>query len=391
MDAFDLILLGVAVSAGIGGYRLGFLGRVASWIGLAAGFYLGVRLLPPVLRALSRQAPSTLVVVAVVVLVAGAMVGQALGLLAGARLHTFLPLGPARMIDRVVGAVVGAAYIFAVLWLVLPSLAAVPGWPARAVSGSVISRWVSRDLPAPPAALQVLRRLVSSNAPEVFSELQSGQASGPPPASLPLTPAVVSAVAASTVRVQGEACGEIYEGSGFAVAPGLIVTNAHVVAGERTGSTSVLLPDHRTLAATVVLFDPARDLALLSVSGLGQTPLALADPKVDQVGAVFGHPNGVPELVESPARISTIEVASGPDIYDRHTTRRTVLVLAASLAHGDSGGAYVDTSGQVIGVAFAISASSSTTAYALSTTELRAALAEPRSASASTGSCLTSG
>lgn len=391
MNLLDLVVVAAAVIAAVGGYRMGFIGRVISWVGLAVGFYVAVRFLPAVVNALHNSSPGTLVVVAVVVLVGGAMVGQALGLVAGSRLHSVLPPGPVRLVDRAVGAAVGAAGIVAVLWLLIPSLAVVPGWPARAVSGSAISRWVSRDLPAPPSALQVLRRLVGSNAPEVFSVLQPGASSGPPPADIPLSGPVAASVLASTVKVEGQACSRIYEGSGFAVAPDLVVTNAHVVAGEPVGQTAVLLPSGRQLPADVVMFDPRRDLALLSVRGLGEKPLPVAPAHVGQLGAVFGHPDGQDQVAVTSARVAQEEQAVGRDLYDTHSTSRDVLILASALAHGDSGGALVDTEGRVIGVAFAISADQPGTSYALSTTELQAALSEPRVARTSTGPCLTGG
>ena len=391
MDILDLIIVVAAVIAGVGGYRMGFVGRVISWLGLAVGFYVAVRFLPTIINDLHNSSPGTLVAVSVVVLVGGAMVGQALGLVAGSRLHHVLPLGPVRLVDRAVGAAVGAAGILAVLWLLIPSLAAVPGWPAQAVSGSAIARWVSRTMPTPPSALQVLRRMVGNNAPQVFAVLQPGVSSGPPPAGIPLSAAVASAVQASTVKVVGQACNRIYEGSGFAVAPDLIVTNAHVVAGEPVGQTAVLEPDGRQLPADVVMFDPRRDLALLSVRSLNETPLPLANPQVGQVGAVFGHPNGQNQLAITPARVAQEEVAVGRDLYDTQTTRREVLILASALAHGDSGGALVNTSGQVVGVAFAISADQPDVSYALATSEVRAALTEPRAPHTSTGPCLTGG
>lgn len=389
MDSLDVIILVAAAVAALGGYRVGFLGRVISWIGLAAGFYVAVRILPPIIVRLPHASAGSLLIVAVVVLVGGAMVGQAVGLLAGSRLHHVLPIGPLRLADRAIGAVVGAAGIFAILWLLIPSLAAVPGWPARAVSGSGISRWVSRAFPAPPDALQVLRRLVGNDAPQVFAVLQPGVSSGPPPAAIPLSAPVAAAVERSTVKVEGEACSRIYEGSGFAVAANLIVTNAHVVAGEAPGHTRVLLPSGNTLPATVVMFDPNIDIALLSVPSLGESPLALAGATVGETGAVFGHPNGQDPVYASPARVAQEETAVGRDLYDRHTTKRRVLILAAALAHGDSGGPLVDTAGQVIGVAFAISANQPGVSYALATPEVQAALNEPRAAGTSTGRCLT--
>ena len=390
MNGLDFAVLGVAIMAGLGGYRLGFLGRVASWLGLAAGFYLAVRLLPRIAVAIHSASPGTIVVVGVVVLVAGAAVGQAIGMIAGAKLHRALPLGPARQADRAIGAVVGALGVIVVLWLVIPSVSSVPGWPARAVSGSAISRWVSRNMPTPPGALQVLRRLIGNEAPQVFSVLEPAFPVGLPPVASPFDAAVRSRVEASTVRVQGQACGLIYEGSGFAVGPDLVVTNAHVVAGEPPGATSVLLPSGKQLAARVIMFDPNIDIALLSVPGLGQTPLPIRVAHAGVVGAVFGHPNGQIPVYVSPARAVLEEEAVGNNLYDSRTVKRDVLVLAASLAHGDSGGPFVATDGSVVGVAFAVSANQSGTAYALSAVELQKALTETRSpGGTSTGGCLT--
>jgi S1-C subfamily serine protease len=391
VNGLDFAILAAAVLAGVGGYRLGFLGRVVSWLGLAAGFFLAVRILPRIAVGMHSASPGALVTVGVLVLIAGAAIGQAIGLIAGSRLHRALPLGPVRQVDRAVGAVFGAIGVMVVLWLVIPSLASVPGWPARAVSGSSISRWVSRNLPTPPGALQVLRRLIGNEAPQVFAVLQPALPVGAPPATSPLSAPLTASVKASTVRVQGQACGLIYEGSGFAVAPDLIATNAHVVAGEGRGATSVLLPSGRQLAATVIMFDPNIDIALLSVPGLGEAPLPVQVTHSDVTGAVFGHPNGVTEVYTSPARVVLEEEAEGENLYDTRTIKRDVLVLAASLAHGDSGGPLVSTDGHVVGVAFAISANQSGTAYALNATELQTALGEPRSpGGTSTGGCLTS-
>jgi S1-C subfamily serine protease len=390
VDTLDLIVIIVAVIAAVGGYRLGFFGRVASWLGLALGFYVAIRILPSVLIRLTTASPGTQLAVAVLILVGGAVIGQALGLLVGSRLHRALPGGPVRQADRVVGAGTGIVGVIVVLWLLLPSIASVPGWPARATADSGISRWVSGSLPNPPDALQVLRRLIGQDAPQVFAVLHPGAPAGTPPAASPLSATVTHAVEASTVKVEGQACDRIYEGSGFAVAPDLVVTNAHVVAGEPPGQTSVLLPSGRHLAATVVMFDPRRDLALLSVGSLNETPLPVRAASVGASGAVFGHPNGQDAVAITPARVAQVIEAVGKDLYDRTDTTRNVLVLAATLAHGDSGGPLVNSTGEVIGVVFAISADQASTSYALSSTELAAALKEAQnSAGTSTGPCLT--
>ena len=103
---------------------------------------------------------------------------------------------------------------------------------------------------------------------------------------------------------------------------------------------------------------------------------------------MFGHPEGTPKVVISPARVQQEVDAVGRDLYDSHTTHRDVFILASVLRPGDSGGALVDRSGVVIGVAFAIAPDSPSTAYALSTREVTAELARARAAPVGTGPCL---
>jgi S1-C subfamily serine protease len=394
MDGLDLVIIAVAAFAVLGGYRLGFLARVVSWLGLALGLLVAARLLPRIIHGAQSVDPSGRLLLATTVLLGGAFLGQALGLLVGVRLHSGLPLGPLRTVDRVVGAGIGLLGVLAAVWVLLPSIAGVRGWPARQARHSTIARFIDRELPAPPDTVQALRRLVGdSTFPEVFSALQPAPNTGPAPVDSGLTAAVQARVAASTVKVEGVACRRIQEGSGFAVGPDTILTNAHVVAGERR--TEVLTPSGRTIGAAVVAFDSNRDLALLRVSGLGEAPLGL-DPaasgaNVGRRGAVFGHPGGQDELRISPALVREEVQAVGRDLYDTHDTRRDVFILASDLAPGDSGGALVDTAGGVIGVAFAIAPDRPGTSYALTNQEIRAILPLAGQGSVNTGPCLTEG
>ena len=146
------------------------------------------------------------------------------------------------------------------------------------------------------------------------------------------------------------------------------MTNAHVVAGE--GATTVDDPRGNTLPATVIVFDPVRDLAVLSVPGLQASPLPMADGFKGDSGAVYGYPGGG-RLTASPAKVGEEILAVGTDIYRTGTSRRHVYVLAAMLAPGDSGGPFVDTRGDVIGVAFAIDPGRTATGYALTDAEVR--------------------
>jgi S1-C subfamily serine protease len=195
-------------------------------------------------------------------------------------------------------------------------------------------------------------------------------------------------VALSTVKVEGEACHRIQEGSGWAAGNELVMTNAHVVAG--VTSPSIMKPDGRRLPAKLVYFDSDRDIALLNVRGLNESPLPLAPGHVSDRGAVFGHPGGQDQLRVAPARISQEVTARGRDLYDSHRTDRDVFVLAATLHPGDSGAALTNLDGKVTGMAFAIAPDQPNTAYALTSKELQAALAGPRVATSS-GQCLSNG
>ncbi len=390
MNQLDLIILLMVGAAALGGWRLGFLARVFSWVGLGMGVFLASRLLPTALNALSSNDPAYRAAVAVLVLLGGAFAGQALGLMAGLRIHRVLPLGPIRMVDRSVGAALGAGGVLLSVWLfVLPWLVDLPGWPAQQARTSAVARFADKYAPSPPDRFQALRRLIGDqNFPQVFDKLGPAPETGPPPAETGFPPGVQERVAASTVKIEGEACRRIQEGSGFAVATDLVATNAHVVAG--VSKPSVIRPNGKRLAATLVFFDSDRDLALLSVKGLDEVPLEIATGKVAERGAVFGHPGGQDPLRVAPARVSQEVTARGRDLYDSHRTDRDVFVLAATLRPGDSGAAFTNLAGKVIGVAFAIAPDEPDTAYALTSKELQAALAGPRLAQSS-GPCLTSG
>lgn len=384
MNLLDLAIAGLGVSAAVGGYRLGLVARALSWAGMGIGIAVAARFLPNVISSVQGPDPAARLLLAVGVLLGGAFLGQALGLVVGSKVHLVLPPG-SRPLDRAAGAMAGALGVLVGVWLLLPTLAEVPGTMARQARSSRITRFVSTVAPNPPDALQTLRRLVGDTQfPEVFDALRPSPATGPPPADSGVPPAVLQAAIASTVEVQGPACGRIQEGSGFVVEPGVIATNAHVVAGE--GSTTVITAAGKRVKATVTLFDPDRDLALLRAP-VDVAPLRIGAAEVGATGAVLGHPGGGP-LRPAPFAVRERVQAVGRDLYDSHATRRQVLVLASDLAPGDSGAALVDPAGSVVGVAFAIAPDRPGTAYALDPSELRAVLAKPHATRVSTGNCL---
>ena len=383
---FDIVLVAVGAAAAVGGYRLGFVARAASWLGFVLGLVAGAVLLPVVLPEVQDASRVTMSLVSIGLLVGMALIGNALGLVLGSRMHAELPPGSARRADQAAGGVFGVLGMLVILWLLLPTLAHIPGGMATQARGSVIAREVNEAFPDLPDTLEALRRVVGDDPfPEVFDALQPAPDPGASPGSSGLSTELANQVVRSTVKVEGIACSRIQDGSGFFVDDDLVVTNAHVVAGE--DETTVELSDGSTLDAEVVAFDPQRDLAVLRTEGGGAPSLPLRDAEEGDTGGVFGRPGGGP-LEISPFRVADQVAARGRDIYDNNETTRDVLVLAAELAPGDSGSALVDPQGRVVGVAFAVAPDKPGVSYALAIDELEAVLAGDLASARDTGGCL---
>ena len=191
----------------------------------------------------------------------------------------------------------------------------------------------------------------------------------------------------STVRVEGIGCGAVRLGSGFVVAKGLVMTNAHVVAGAGDLHVSDTVGDH---AASVVRFDPRLDIAVLRTSGLAGSPLRLAGENVDRgaTGAILGYPNGG-GLTVGAAAVRAAYDAIGRDIYGTTLVTRSIVELQATVRPGNSGGPLVLADGTVGGVVFARSVSDGGIGYAIAASTARTEL-EHTTATApalSTGPC----
>jgi len=380
VNLFDLAIGLALLAAVVGGYKLGFLTRIASWGGLVIGLALAARFLPGALDALAAGgaggAAGRLFLV-MAGLLAGAGIGASLGEALGRAVSRVVARGPVKTLDRVGGAVVGGLGVLIAVWLLAPAAAHVPGLIAREALSSRIAAVVTSTAPRPPDAFRAFRHLVPEDRyPDVFESLRRSPDTGPPPAEVAFPTEVVDAAKRSTVNVESVGCGGAHEGSGWTAAPETVVTNAHVVAG--ADRVIVRRPDGRTFPARVVVFDERRDLAVLEAPGLNHPPLDLADPEPGAAAAVIGYPLGQNEPRAAPAIVQLQQEALGRDIYGDATTRRQVLFLAASLRQGDSGSAVINAQGQVVGTAFAIAPDRSATAYALAPSEVRAALGAPR-------------
>jgi S1-C subfamily serine protease len=385
VNLLDLLLGAALVSAVIGGYRVGLIARVASWIGALGGFLLALRLLPELLRRFDGLAPGARLLLTLAALLAGAALGGAIGEALGSVLRKAVP-PPARVLDRAGGAAAGVVGLVVALWLFLPVVAQVPGQAARLARNSTILGLIDDTLPTPPDASQAVQRLVGdARFPDVFDDLRPAPDVGPPPSEVPVDPSVVARAVAATVNVESEGCGGLHEGSGFTVAADTVVTNAHVVAGGQR--IRLRRPDGRLVRATIVAYDDDRDLAVLSAPGLGLPSLPIGEAVEGAPGAVLGYPGGQNTVRVAPALIRDEQPTIGRDIYGGDRTQRQVLFLAASLRPGDSGAALINTDGRVVGVAFAIAPDRAGVSYAVDDSELRAILAAPRSAG-SGGPCV---
>lgn len=280
------------------------------------------------------------------------------------------------------GAVVGVLVTAATLGFVWLLAAAALHGPVTAqlredARRSLILRSLDEALPPSESVLEALRRI--DPAPSI-----PGRATpvAPPEAAIASDPDVARA-GASVLRVLGTACGLGVEGSGWAAAPEVVVTNAHVLAG--VDDATVTTRDGASLEATPVRFDPRNDLALLRV-GAELAPLPIA-PRATRgaPGAVLGYPENGPYSVV-PARFGGIREAISEDAYGRGPVRRTISSLRGTVRSGNSGGPIVDARGRVLGTVFAATASGPSGGFAIPNAVVRNALRETTT-SVDTGPC----
>lgn len=389
MNVVDVLIAGLVVMGAVGGYRLGFITRVTSWVGMGLGLFVGIKVLPILLAGATWARGTTALFVTLLVLGGLAFLAQGIGFAIGRRIRPGeMESGSAR-VDRVVGGLVGAFGAIVAVWLVVPLAARTPGTASSLTTNSAVAQWLDGALPDPPDAVGSLQSVVGDGFPKVFDALRPTPELGPPPERSGLTAATADRVAQSVVKVQGVACNRIQDGTGFVIDTGsgglLVVTNAHVVAGEER--TQLQRDDGTYVDGTVVAFDPARDLALLVAPRLDRPPLTIGEAQAEVRGGVFGHPGGEPLRI-APFRVARVTTAVGRDIYDRGLTSRQVLELSSSLRPGDSGSALVDPEGRVVGVAFAIAPDRPDVAYALAPGELRDLVRTAGRNAVDTGPCV---
>jgi len=391
VNLLDLALIVATVMFAIGGFRQGFVTAALSFCGFFGGAVLGAQLADPVAGRLTQES-SWRIAVAVAVVLAFALLGQVLAVAVGSQLRQRLTWRPAQTVDSVLGAAVSAVAVLLVFWMIATPLASAP-YPrvASAVRDSQVIRGVNDVVPQGVRSLySSLRDAVRTyDFPEVFGPLvptRVRQVPAPDPALL--RSRAVTSVRPSVVKITGlaESCARRVEGSGFVYAQDRIMTNAHVVAG--IAQPFVQLGGERR-PATVVLYDPDRDIAVLHVPDLGLRPLAFAPRPVDTRAdaIVLGYPEDGPFFAGA-ARIRDRMEIRGPDIYNDRTVTREVYSIYGDVRSGNSGGPLIAPDGSVLGVIFAAAVDQQFTGFALTAAEVAA---DARTASGATAEVATGG
>lgn len=341
MNLADWIAVAVIALAAVSGFRRGLLTGALSLAGLIAGALVGARIAPEIVGDASPWVP--------LVALGGAAIGGMLGQISGAfigrsarGLISILP--PLRWLDSAGGSALGLCTGLAICWVVGATLLYLPGQTEarRLAQESRVVSALTQALP-PATVMDAVERI------DPFAAIVGPAAGVEPPDPAILRSAAVRGARPSVVRITGYACGLGVEGSGWIVGPGLVVTNAHVVAG--VDRPSVDRRDGHSHTARVVSFDAHNDVAVLRVPGLGGKPLGLADPERGQPAALLGFPGNGP-FRATPVRMGRSAKIGSRDAYGRFTLGRTVIALRGNVEAGNSGGPVVDDSGRVIAMIF---------------------------------------
>jgi S1-C subfamily serine protease len=388
VDLLDAAIVVLAASALFSGYRRGISWVGPSLIGLLLGIVVGAAVAPPLAAVFSKQ-PNVQPLITSGIFLAIVLIIQGIGTTIGFRARVRSLRTRFAMADSALGSILAIAGVLVGSWYLGLTFSQSP-WAAldTQINGSAIEKALDSVAPRPPGFLATLENaLRNSSFPNPFSVIGPV---GPAPAPIPalVNTAGIRAAQAVTSKVIAFGCGGADAGSAWPIGQDDVVTNAHVVAGSQR--VEVDTTDGATHPATVVLFNPDVDVAILHVPGLNEAalPIATTDPARGVTGAAIGYPGGQTEQV-APAQVRGTEQAEGYNIYNSGVVSRDIEVLAAHIIPGNSGGPLVDKAGTVQGLVFAASTTNPDEGYALSMTEIATFLAQGRgrTAAVSTQSC----
>jgi S1-C subfamily serine protease len=369
INLIDVLIVVAALVGLANGYRRGFWLSLAQYLGLLLGVMLGAASARYVLDYLAINNASARPLGAVLVLVIGGSLGSSVGFAVGEPIRrNILRTGIHTSTDSVAGAALSAFAVLVMCWFLGLSFSRGPSPEiAQQIQRSTVLHTLDTLAPRPPPFLASVQQVLAGvQFPPVFAGLEPTL-----PGALPVPATVdspgISRTAQNVVKVSSVGCGGIVTGSAFPVGKGYVVTNAHVVSG--TTSHNIQKADGMSIHATVVFFDPVRDVAVLYAPGFTATGVTFGSAQRGTQGAVIGYPGGGLERIV-PAVVDGTVQAQGRDIYNENLVTRQIFVLQASVRPGNSGGPLVDTQGRVLGMVFATSASDPNQAYALTDDEI---------------------
>ena len=388
MNSLDIILIVVLLAYAVSGYVQGFVVNLIATIGLLVGGLLAVALVPRFLSGNSATLSSSLLALGLVV--GSAAIGQGIGTYVGSDLRRGLKWRPLRWVDAVGGSALSMVAVLCAGWALGYSVSGttIPYLSTASRDSAILDR-VDAVMPAQATSvLRAFNEVLDTNLfPRYIDPFESEDITqvGPPDAAT-LGSEGVRKASGSVVKILGEAkCNRGIEGSGFAYAEGRVMTNAHVVAGV-TDPTIVVGGQRRD--ATVVLFDPKLDVAVLAVEPGLPTLDFDTSGEAGQKAAILGFPENGPFDARA-ARIRNEMRLRSPDIYDKGQTVREAFSVRGLVRSGNSGGPLVSEDGDVLGLIFAASITDSSTGYALTATQVaddaRAGIAA--TSEVSTGGC----
>ena len=382
MNVLDLFIVLFVVFLVWRGSRTGFLAGALSLVGVVLGAALGSRVVPALLEGDGDLIFGSVITLASIV--AFAVLGDILARAASGFLQEKIEGATSEALDRAGGALLGVALSLTLVWVaatfalgtpLLSSLhptmqeSTVLGALNRAMPSTLLTQAVSRLDPIP-----------SFRGPKADVADPNQEIAGDPE---------VLAATSRVVRVTGVACGYGIEGSDWVAAPDLVVTNAHVLAGE---TSTQIQPEGNglPLPARVMAFDEKNDIAVLRVDNLRLAPLRLAEPRASEPVALLGFPENGPFDIRAGRVGETTRVISN-DAYNRGPVERTVTSFKGFVRPGNSGGPAVNEDGEVVATVFASRADSDDAGYGIPSSLVRQLvdLAQERRNPVSTKECAT--
>lgn len=389
MNFLDFFVVLILIAYAISGYFQGFVTNLVATIGLLVGGLLAISLIPKFMNDRVPTVTSSLIALAAVI--GAAVIGQAIGTYVGSDIRNGLTWRPLRWVDAVGGSALSMVAVLCAAWALGYAVSGtqIPFVSTAARDSTILDR-VNRVMPhGATDVLDSFNKVLDTNLfPRYLEpfENETIKAVGPPDPSS-LDTAGVRTASGSVVKILGSAsCDRGIEGSGFVFADDRVMTNAHVVAGV---SDPYVIVGQRKVHADVVVFDPKLDVAVLSVPGLGLSPLGFDDNgKAGDKAVVLGYPENGPFDARA-ARIRMEQRLRSPDIYGDGEVERQTFSIRSLVRSGNSGGPLISEDGKVLGVIFAASITDGSTGYALTATQVGADAdrGETATAEVSTGAC----